>query len=131
MDSGDMQRIRHIKSYCEDIADAVNCLENSYEVFLTNVHYTNSISMCMMQIGELSIGLSDEFKNATRKQVQWGLIRGMRNRFAHTYAIMEKDDIWETAIKDIPNLQRFCDNIIEKTAPERRKIIESPERDER
>ena len=114
MDNSDIQRIRHIKSYCEDIADAVNYLKNSYDTFLKNNHYANSISMCMMQIGELSVGLSDGFKDATREQMPWGLMKGMRNRFAHAYAVMEKDDIWETATRDIPNLLRFCDSIINK-----------------
>lgn len=30
------------------------------------------------------------------------------NHFAHGYATMEKNDIWETATKDIPNLQNFA-----------------------
>jgi uncharacterized protein with HEPN domain len=108
MVSGDIDRLKHIITYCEDIADAVNYLGNSYDAFSANIHYYNSVSMCIMQIGELASGLSDEFKDSTREQMPWGLIRGMRNRFAHSYATMDKCDIWETASKDIPVLLSFC-----------------------
>lgn len=114
MDKGDLDRLRHIKVYCEDIADAVKFLENSYDAFLTNIHYANSISMSILQIGELSVGLTEDFKDSTREQMPWGLIRGMRNRFAHIYSSMNRNEIWETATKDIPVLLRFCENIIEK-----------------
>jgi len=118
MDRGDYERIKHIKTYCCDIADAVKHLESSFDAFSSNVHYANSICMCIMQIGELSIGLSDTFKSATQEKIQWGLVRGMRNMFAHTYAKMDKEVIWDVATKDIPNLLRFCDRILDKAAQE-------------
>lgn len=114
MDSGDLNRIRHIKRYCEDIAGTINRFGDSYDKFSQDIDYYNSISMSIMQIGELSGGLSDEFKDATRTQMPWGMMKGMRNHFAHGYATMEKTDIWETAIKDIPNLLLFCNDIIQK-----------------
>jgi len=115
MVSSDIQRIWHIRSYCEDIADAVRCLGNDYSRFLADTHYANSISMCLLQIGELSVGLSAAFKEATCEQVQWGLIRGMRNRFAHAYLVMDKGEIWETAVHNIPALLAFCQSVIEKS----------------
>jgi uncharacterized protein with HEPN domain len=72
--------------------------------------------MSIMQIGELAGGLSDEFKDKTRVQMPWGLMKGMRNHFAHGYATMEKSDVWETATKDIPNLLLFCCRVIEENA---------------
>jgi len=131
MDKGDLSRIKHIKRYCEDIADAVSRFGDSYEVFTNDIHYLNSVSMSIMQIGELSIGITDEFKEATRTQMQWGLMRGMRNRFAHTYNEMEKDDIWETATKDIPALLSFCERVIEKSALESGKTAKRSDRDAR
>ena len=68
--------------------------------------------MSIMQIGELSVNLSEDFKDATRKHIPWSLIKGMRNHFAHGYAMMNKDDIWETAVKDIPNVLSFCNQLI-------------------
>lgn len=109
-----MQRIRHIKTYCEDIAETICRFGADYEMFASDKDYFNSVSMSVMQIGELSIGLSDEFKDSTKKQMQWGAIRGMRNLFAHAYAAMDKKAVWETAVNDIPGLLSFCDRIIEQ-----------------
>lgn len=94
MNSSDLQRIQHIKSYCEDVAKTIVRFGGDYEIFASDTDYFNSISMSIMQIGELSIGLTDEFKHATGEQVQWGAIRGMRNMYAHAYAKMDKIAIW-------------------------------------
>jgi len=73
--------------------------------------------MSMMQIGELSTGLSEKFKDQTREQVMWTPMRAMRNMFAHAYAAMNKSVIWETATKDIPVLLTFCQKTLEKNVP--------------
>ena len=108
----DLQRIQHIKKYCEDIAETVQRFGNDKKTFLNDLDYFNSVSMSIMQIGELSIGLTEDFKNSTKGQMEWNLIRGMRNMFAHTYAKMDKNIIWEVATKNIPKLLLFCDMII-------------------
>lgn len=56
--------------------------------------------------------MTDEFKRKTSEQIQWVLIRGIRNMYAHTYAKMDKLSIWETAINDIPGLLHFCEKVI-------------------
>lgn len=131
MDKGDMERIKHMKQYCDDIAAAINRFGDSFEAFSIDTDFYNSISMSIMQIGELSGGLSDGFKETTREQMPWGLIKGMRNHFAHGYATMDKSDIWETATKDIPNLLRFCERVIEKNALEASKATKHRDRDSR
>jgi uncharacterized protein with HEPN domain len=100
-------------TYCEDIATSIRRFGADYEIFAKDKDYFNSISMCLMQIGELSGGLSDEFRDATRSRIQWGPIRAMRNLFAHSYAIMSRPIIWETATKDIPELLHFCTTIVD------------------
>ena len=90
MDRPDIQRIRHIREYCERIAKTVVRYGCDYNIFLSDGDYFDSVSMKVMQIGELASGLSDEFRKKTSKQMQWGAIRGMRNLFAHTYAGMDK-----------------------------------------
>jgi uncharacterized protein with HEPN domain len=111
MESSDVQRIKHIKQYCEDIADSINRFGAKYEIFANDKDYFNSISMSIMQIGELTVGLTDAFKESTKNQMQWGAIRSARNMYAHAYAKMDKISIWETATKDIPGLRQFCDDI--------------------
>ena len=112
MNNSDIQRIQHIKTYCEDIEETIVRFGQEYEIFAQDKDYFNSVSMSMMQIGELSAGLSDEFKNETSDQMQWGAIKGMRNLFAHAYAAMNKEIIWESAILDIQVLQSFCESVL-------------------
>jgi len=113
MDSPDIQRIRHILVNCEKVAETIRRYGNDFEVFSSDGDYFDSVSMKLLQIGELSAGLSDEFKERTREQMQWGALRGMRNMFAHAYAKMNKETIWEAATLDVPGLQRFCEKTLE------------------
>ena len=117
MKSSDLLRIQHIASYCEDISKTIERFGESEEAFWDDVGYRNSISMSIMQIGELSAGLTDDFKTATQAQMPWGLIRGMRNMFAHTYSKMDRTIIWEVATRDIPTLLLFCQKVIEENEP--------------
>jgi uncharacterized protein with HEPN domain len=114
MKDSDAQRLHHIRTYCEDIADSIRRFGPAYEIFENDRDYFNSVSMCLMQIGELSGALSDEFKDETRNRIQWGPIKAMRNLFAHSYAAMSKSVIWETATKDIPELLQFCNATLEE-----------------
>jgi len=115
MRDSDLQRIQHIRTYCEDIADTIERFGEDYDVFAKDRDYSNSVSMSIMQIGELSIGLTDEFKDATRHHIQWGAIKGMRNMFAHAYISMNKSVIWETATRDVPAVLDFCNDILMKS----------------
>jgi len=114
MENSDLQRIRYIRVYCEEIAATIKRFGEDFDVFSGDTDYLKSVSMSILQIGELSIGLSDEFKDNTKEQMQWTAIRGMRNMYAHAYARMSKSKIWETATKDIPAVLEFCDGIIEE-----------------
>ncbi len=114
MDKRDYERIKHIIRYCEDIAASIKRFGDSFDVFSNDTDFYNSLSMSIMQIGELSGGLSESFKKDTSELIPWGLIRGMRNHFAHGYATMERSDIWETAIADIPKLLKFCNEVLVK-----------------
>jgi uncharacterized protein with HEPN domain len=112
MKSGDIQRIYHIKTYCEDITETIERFGREYSTFIRDKDYFKSVSMSMMQIGELSAGLSDEFKTETQDRMRWGAIKGMRNLFAHAYISMNKEVVWESANRDILSMLKFCDKIL-------------------
>jgi len=112
MDKGDIERIRHIKLNCEDIYNSIERFGNSFDVFSGDVDFKKSVSMSIMQVGELSGGLTEKFRKATRDQIPWKLIKSMRNHFVHGYTTMDELEIWETATKDIPHLLSFCNRVI-------------------
>ena len=106
--SPDLQRIKHIRDYCAAIAETIHRYGQSFEVYSADADYQRSVSFSILQIGELSGGLSAEYKQETANRVQWGPIKAMRNLVAHNYGKMDQSIIWETATVDIPALLRFC-----------------------
>jgi len=54
-------------------------------------------------IGEAVKRLSPEFRNL-HKHVPWGLIAGMRDHLIHAYDLVDWDEVWKTATKDVPDL---------------------------
>lgn len=109
MMSPDLQRIKHIRDYCIAIAGTIQRYGNSFELYSTDPDYQRSISFSILQIGELSAGLSAEYKQETANRVQWGPMKAMRNLVAHNYGKMDQSIIWETATVDIPALLQFCE----------------------
>jgi uncharacterized protein with HEPN domain len=104
----DLQRIRHIYDYCAAIEKTIQRYGNSYDIFLEDEDFQRSIAFSILQIGELSSGLSPEYRERTAQEMQWGPIKGMRNWVAHNYGNVSYDVLWETATVDIPNLKEFC-----------------------
>ena len=73
MNRGDWQRLLHIQTYCRDIAKFIDRFGDSYETFTQDRAYFSAVSMCILQIGELANGLSDEFRDQTKAEV-WPLV---------------------------------------------------------
>jgi len=107
-----------MKQYCEQIAEAILRFGSTYKDFSTDHDYRNAVSMCIMQIGELSGRLSEEFKDTSRNHVTWAALKGMRNWFAHEYISMDTETIWEAATKDVPALLDFFNQVIEQNPDE-------------
>ena len=115
--SPDLQRIKHIRDYCVEVERTIARYGNSFDIFDHDPDYQRSVSFCILQIGELSGGLSQEYRQSTAKYVQWGPIKGMRNLVAHNYGSMSRDIIWETASVDIPTLKTFCEEQLSAAEP--------------
>ena len=72
MMSPDLQRINHIRDYCAAISQTIERYGNTFEIYSKDADFQRSVSFSILQIGELSGGLSDEFKRETADQIQWG-----------------------------------------------------------
>ena len=108
----DLQRIEHIRDYCLDIEAALEKHHRRFADFEGDMEFQYSVSFCLLQIGELVGGLTEEFRTSTADRMPWGPIRGMRNMVAHGYGSMSHDIIWETACTDIPHLRMYCDELL-------------------
>lgn len=114
MDKPDWQRLIHIRSYCEDVESFIERFGRDYNTFLQDRAYLSSVAMCVLQIGELANGLSDEFRKRTNIDMPWHMIRGMRNMLVHSYGEVNEKVLWDTANNDIPKLKAFCDKLLGK-----------------
>ncbi|MCQ2452786.1 MAG: DUF86 domain-containing protein [Oscillospiraceae bacterium] len=110
----DLQRLNHIADYCREIDKTIARYGDSLETFKQDADYQRSVSFCILQIGELSGGLSEEFRSSTSGQMPWGAIKGMRNLVAHNYGSMSHDIIWQTAKEDVPAVLSFCEEQVKK-----------------
>ena len=108
MANRDKSVLEHIKNYCEEIGSFIERFGKDSRTFTTDRAYFNAVSMCILQIGELSNSLSEEFRAETSGVIPWVNIRGMRNIVAHNYGSLDEKLVWETATKDIPGLLEFC-----------------------
>jgi len=104
--------IKDIVGYCDEIQEAREIFGDSLEALAGNKHYRNAVSMCILQIGELSGRLTDCFKEKYNG-VLWREIKNMRNIAAHNYKIMNLELLWEAISKHVMDLCKYCEKIIE------------------
>lgn len=105
--------LEHIQRYCQDIEETIDRFGKDQAVFDRDRDYRNSVCMSLLQIGELTSHLSEDFRESTKGTIYWTAIKGMRNLFAHDYGAVDVKRVWETAIADIPALHHFCNETIQ------------------
>ena len=111
MNSKDMDILRHILRYCEQIKETSGEFDNSKERFDKSATFRNAVCLCILQIGELVTVLSDEFKQ-NHSSVEWRDIKLLRNIVAHRYGQIDYDIIWDICLTDIPDMVGFCTNVL-------------------
>ena len=109
----DRNCIEHMLRYCEQVQESLGEIERDKERFLSSHTYQNAIAMCILQIGELTKQLSPEFLN-DHKVIPWKLIAKTRDNYAHHYGAVDFELVWNTALCDIPEVERFCRTYLEK-----------------
>lgn len=105
--------LEHIVAYCKDIAAARERFGDKYENLQQDKDYRNTVSLSLLQIGELSTHLTDDFKQATASDIPWRDIKALRNIVAHAYGSIDLPTVWDVMQHDIPTLQNFCKQTIE------------------
>ncbi len=98
--------------YCDQINDLFNEFGNSYEAYITKAAFQLSCDMCILQIGELTTRLTDEFKE-THSEIGWRKIKALRNIHAHEYETVDVEEMWKILTEDIPALKEQLAAILE------------------
>ena len=104
--------LEHMLEDAEDIMTFINEIE-TFEKFSNSPLYKKGVVMSILNIGELTKKLPDEFKEKY-KDIPWRKVSGMRDIAAHGYHIMEDDIIWDVAKYSIPELLDFIKRILNK-----------------
>lgn len=105
--------LQKIIKYCDDIETVMNEFNYSFELFISKITFQYTCSHCIVQIGELTTRLTEEFKNQ-HAEIQWKLIKAMRNIHAHDYESVKLDKVWNTLINDIPELKEKLTKILDE-----------------
>lgn len=111
MNSKDMEVLKRIIGYCNDIDSLMVKYESSFEKYENDISFQYSCNMCIIQIGELVGRLSDEFIDKY-KQIPWRAIKGMRNLHAHDYENVDLEIVWNSLKEDIPELKESILNLL-------------------
>lgn len=106
----DREILRHMLKYCDQIDTAIARF-GGWDSFETDIVYQNAVAMCLLQIGELSGHLSDDFKS-NHSQLPWRQIKALRNIIAHNYGSIDAETAWEIVESDIPEMRAFCSSVL-------------------
>ena len=107
----DRRILRHIVDYCDRLGRYTGDID--YHFFQGSDMLQDACSLCILQIGELVYNLTDEFKE-TYSGVPWRQIRAMRNIVAHHYGVIDAETVWDTLEDDIPELRKYCQNVLDQ-----------------
>ena len=121
MKDRDITILKRIVQYADEINGTIIRFDLDIDKLKSDYVFKNAIAMCLLQIGELVVNLSDEFKSEYDK-MPWRDIISVRNRAAHTYFSIDMEILWGIAIQDIPDLKDYCADIIDRVNDENSEI---------
>lgn len=96
--------LRKMIGYCDTISSLIARFEHSFNLYTTDMAFQLSCNMCIIQLGELTARLSEDFK-AQHSEIPWHLIKAMRNIHTHDYERVDFNLMWHTLTEDIPELK--------------------------
>jgi uncharacterized protein with HEPN domain len=96
MRNRDLNVIEHMNKYVEQIYKAKDYFGDIRDEFERNFIFQNTIAMSLLQIGELTTHLSDEYKEK-HSEINWVGLKRFRNLCAHDYASIDLELVWNEA----------------------------------
>ena len=82
------------------------------ETFVDDWKTRSAVLYQLTVIGEAVKRLSNEFRSR-HSQIPWTLMAGMRDHLIHAYDLVDWDEVWKTATKDIPDLLEKIETLID------------------
>lgn len=112
MQQRDSLILEKIIDFCNRIEEYVNRNNHDYDLFCSDKMFQDACLMCVIEIGELSVILSDDAKKMS-PQIPWRIIKDTRNKYVHKYGTIELAMVWATINKDLPVLKSECEKLLD------------------
>lgn len=109
----DRDILEHIIEYCDETAQIIAMFDDTVETLTTNLAYKHSVSMCVLQIGELTTHITKEFRKA-HTQIPWDEIVKMRNIAAHHYKKITMERLLKIITNSVPELKDYCQKVLDE-----------------
>jgi len=116
MKQSDKIILRKIIEYCGQVNATHTYFKQDKNLFTNEKSgfiYRNSITMPILQIGELAKMLSEEFLNEYT-DIPRKMIMRMRDVVAHHYGSLDYEIVWTTSVSDIPGLCYQVEKMLEQ-----------------
>lgn len=79
--------------------------------FLKDMKTQSAVLHQLLILGEAVKRLSPQFCQR-HPEIPWRLIAGMRDRLIHEYDVVDLEEVWRTAVSDIPQLIMLLEPLV-------------------
>ena len=104
--------IGHIRDAIDNILEYVGNYTREDFASPENIMVQDAVVRKMEIIGEAARALIQNIREEDYPDIPWQKIIGMRNRIAHEYFDVDLLLVWDTAVKDLPDLKIKLDQIL-------------------
>ena len=104
--------IEKIIGYCNEISRMIDRFGNNFEAFNSDLAFKLAGGACIIQIGELTTRLTDDFKNQ-HSEIDWNSLKKASNEHLHDYENVKLDVDRQILTEDIPALKKSLQAILE------------------
>jgi uncharacterized protein with HEPN domain len=113
--------LRDPKERVRDILDAIHAIERYADrtraAFDDDELLQNWFLRHLQTVGEAARALPDDVR-ARAPQTPWTEIIGMRNILVHGYFNIDRDIVWNTAVRDVPALKPTLERLLRELEEE-------------
>lgn len=104
--------IQKMFDYCDSIKNVIIRFGNTFEDYISDFSFQMTCSACVIQIGELTTRLTEDFK-IQHSEIAWNQIKALRNIHVHEYEKVDLNYMWQILTEDIPALKKSLQAILE------------------